>query len=191
MIVGIFGLQGEGKTATLVEWLNSHYEAGYTIVTNVTSLRLPHREAKYETIKDANERNIPLPTLYGVQKIALGIDEILRWMGARGSMSEQNKVLSEFISQLAKNSITLAYTAQLERMPDIMLEEQTNHKISTEKLAFKQDGIQYILGFEQTWTDNKDGSQDTRFWSVEQAEPFFELYLRKEQIAKARQVTKK
>lgn len=183
MILGIFGLQGEGKTATLTEWLYNHYKAGWLPVCNFFTT-FPAKQAKFEDIKLADAQGIPLSSLYQSDHVALAIDEIFRWIPARTPTAEANLIVASLFSQLAKQGISLAYTAQLARMPDVLLREQTNYIIESEKVSVKIDGSRYILGFDQTLTEVKDGSQDDRFWSVQQANPYFQMYLRKQAINK-------
>jgi Holliday junction resolvase len=114
-IIGIFGLQGSGKTMYLTYLGKRDYEEGKTIYSNYHLNNIPY---------------VPIASLDDIDKIKDGtflIDECWLWLFSRTSMTKLNQELLKIIMLNRKRGVNIYYTAQLSRSVDVLLKEVTNY----------------------------------------------------------------
>lgn len=129
-IMGIFGLQGWGKSALTAYFALLAHNMGYTIYSNFP---LSFDYIPITTIKEAqNCRN-------GY----LCLDEIWAWVHARTSQSKINKEMMAICLLNRKRNVNIIYNTQLPRTIDVILREVTNYRYLPHLVTHK-DGKRYI-----------------------------------------------
>ena len=129
-IIGIYGLQGWGKTALTTAFGKIAYDKGYKIYSNYKL------KFEYE----------PITTLAEAQKARDGymlLDEFWRWVHARTSQSKINKEMMAICLLNRKRGINIIYNSQLPRTIDVILKDVTNMRILPQMITHK-DGKRYI-----------------------------------------------
>ena len=129
-IIGIFGLQGWGKTALMVALGKQAYDNGYKIFSNV------HLNYEYT----------PITTLTEAQKCRNGfllLDELWQWVHARTSQSKINKEMMAICLLNRKRNINIIYNTQLPRTIDVILRDVTTLKVLPHMKRHK-DGKRYV-----------------------------------------------
>lgn len=179
MITGFIGQMGSGKTAAMTQFGFKHKQAGYTIVSNYGVSYMDHK-ARLDGLVTAIDQGISIPKLFNVDRVCLLLDEIITWADSRKSMTNQNTALSILVSQSAKTNVTIGYTAQLADMTEKRLRQLTHYIVMSDKVGLTGSKGRYILGFYQTIFDLATEDERERFVPVEDMEPFFEMYSRKE-----------
>lgn len=114
-IIGVFGLQGSGKTMYLTYLGKRDYEEGKTIYSNYHLKNIDY---------------VPIASLEDIDKIKDGtflIDECWLWLFSRTSMTKLNQELLKIIMLNRKRGVNIYYTAQLSRSVDVLLKEVTNY----------------------------------------------------------------
>lgn len=125
MIIGIFGLEGSGKTLLASIYCSYLHFKGYKIITNIKSFK--YSDYNFENdfifllndIKEKRNKHEQIP-----RTIAL-VDEITQYLDARESMKPVNRKLSRKILQIRKYGIDLMYTTQLYDLNDKRLRKTT------------------------------------------------------------------
>jgi hypothetical protein len=116
-IIGIFGLQGSGKTMYMTRCGKKDSEKGRTIYSNYHLKGIPYT---------------PVTTLDDIEKIKNGTflaDELWLWIFARSSMSKMNQELMKIVMLNRKRNVDIYYTAQLSRSIDVLLRGVTTYFI--------------------------------------------------------------
>jgi len=129
-ILGIFGLQGWGKTALTTYFGMKAKEMGYTIYSN------------YPVSFDYE----PVTTIKEAQSVRNGyllLDEIWQWVHARTSQSKINKEMMEICLLNRKRGISIIYNTQLRRTIDVILREVTTYRYLPQ-MQLHDDGKYYI-----------------------------------------------
>lgn len=114
-IIGIFGLQGTGKTMLLTILGKQDYDNGRTIYSNYHLRNIPYE---------------PISSFEDIQKIKKGTflaDELWLWIFSRSSMSKINQELTKIVMLNRKRDVDIYYTAQLSREVDVLLRSVTNY----------------------------------------------------------------
>lgn len=114
-IVGIFGLQGSGKTMLMTFFGRQEHLKGRTVYSNYHLKNIPYE---------------PISTLEDIDKIRDGVflaDELWLWLFNRCSMTKLNQELMKLVMLNRKRDLDIYYTAQLSRTVDVLLREVTNY----------------------------------------------------------------
>ena len=112
-IIGILGLQGEGKTTLSTYIATQKHKQGKKIYCNYALKKIPFT---------------PIGSLEDIAKVRHGVlilDEIWLWIFSRTSMSKINQEIMKIIMLNRKRGVDIVYTAQLERTVDVILREVT------------------------------------------------------------------
>ena len=143
-IIGIFGLQGWGKTALTTAFGKIAYDKGYKIYSNY------HLNFDYT----------PVTTLKEAQAVRNGyllLDELWQWVHARTSQSKINKEMMAICLLNRKRGINIVYNTQLPRTIDVILRDVTAMRVLPQMRTAK-DGNTYVyymgkdlLGRETNW----------------------------------------
>lgn len=136
MIIGMFGLEGSGKTLLATMYCSYFHFKGYEIITNVKSYK--YKDYDFEKdfifllndIKNRREKGEPIK-----RSVAL-VDEITQYLDARESMKPLNRKLSRKLLQIRKYGIDLIYTTQLYDLNDKRLRKTTEIFIQPEFDSF-------------------------------------------------------
>ena len=118
-IVGIYGLQGCGKTMTLTAFGKKFSDMGKKIYSNYHLINIPYE---------------PVDSLEDLNKVKHGVflgDELWIWVNARTSMSKMNQEMTRIIMLNRKRGIDIYFTCQLTRTADVILREVTTEWISS------------------------------------------------------------
>lgn len=129
-ILGIYGLQGWGKTALTTGFGYLAYKNGYDIYSNYP---LSFDYKPVETIKQAQE----------VRNGYLLFDEFWKWVHARTSQSNVNKVMMGICLLNRKRNVSIIYNSQLPRTIDVILKDVTNFRYLPH-LETHKDGRRYV-----------------------------------------------
>lgn len=129
-IMGIFGLQGWGKSALTAYFALLAHNMGYTIYSNFP---LSFDYIPITTIKEAQE----------CRNGYLCLDEIWAWVHARTSQSKINKEMMAICLLNRKRNVNIIYNTQLPRTIDVILREVTNYRYLPHLVTHK-DGKRYI-----------------------------------------------
>lgn len=116
-IMGIFGLQGSGKTMLLTTLGRKDHKEGSNLYANYH-------------LKDVDYT--PISSLDDIEKIKNGTflaDELWLWLFSRTSQSKLNQELMKIVMLNRKRNVNIYYTAQLSRTIDVLLREVTNYFI--------------------------------------------------------------
>lgn len=144
-IIGIYGLQGWGKTALTTVFGKIAKDKGYKIYSNY------HLKFDYT----------PITTLAEAQKARDGymlMDEFWRWVHARTSQSMINKEMMAICLLNRKRRINLIYNSQLPRTIDVILKDVTNMRILPQMITHK-DGKRYIHYWGRDLLDRETGEK--------------------------------
>ena len=133
MILAFQGGQGSGKTLSAANLCASYYRKGYTIVTNMKTMTIPHEDFNEAMFKDPSimER---LKKKIGSSKIILFLDEIHLLLDSRRSGTNASK--SQFLTQVRKTFSEqghLIYTTQYFHQIDKRLRYNTSMVIHVKK----------------------------------------------------------
>jgi hypothetical protein len=112
-IVGIFGLQGTGKTMLMTYFGKRDYDSGKKIYSNYHLKNIDYD---------------PIDSLHSINNMRNGVflaDELWLWLFSRISQSRINKELMKLVMLNRKRDLDIYYTAQLSRSVDVMLREVT------------------------------------------------------------------
>lgn len=129
-ILGILGLQGWGKTALTTFFGYLAYLSGYKIFSNFP---LSFDHTYIDTIKDAQN----------VRNGYLLFDEFWRWVHARTSQSNINKLMMSICLLNRKRNVSIIYNTQLPRTIDVILRDVTNYRYLPH-MEFHKDGKRYV-----------------------------------------------
>lgn len=127
-IIGIFGLQGYGKTTFATYLAGMAYADGNDIYSNYTLKHIPFT---------------PVRSLSDINKVRSGwliLDEVWLWLFSRTSMSKMNQELMKIIMLNRKRDVNIVYTAQLKRTVDVILRDVTTYFVhpKVENFIFKR-----------------------------------------------------
>ena len=129
-IIGVYGLQGWGKTA-LTTYLGLRADTlGYPIHSN---FKLGIDFNPVNTLKDAQN----------VRNGYLLLDEFWSWCHARTSQSLINREMMKICLLNRKRGVNIIYNSQLPRTIDVILREVTNYKYLPQ-MKLHVDGKMYI-----------------------------------------------
>lgn len=129
-IIGIYGLQGWGKTALTTVFGKIAHDKGFKIYSNY------HLSFDYT----------PVTTLTEAKNARNGymlFDEFWRWVHARTSQTTINKEMMAICLLNRKRGINIIYNSQLPRTIDVILKDVTNMRILPQMITHK-DGKRYI-----------------------------------------------
>lgn len=129
-ILGVFGLQGWGKTALTTYFGILAKEFGYDVYSNYP----------------LSFEYIPIKTLKQAQNVRNGyllLDEIWRWVHARTSSTKINKEMMSICLLNRKRGVSIIYNTQLKRTIDVILREVTNYRYLPHMVKY-EDGKKYI-----------------------------------------------
>jgi hypothetical protein len=136
-IIGILGLQGEGKTA-----LSTYFSAAFnaTDVPIYANYNLKGMKFKY------------VDSLEDVQKVRHGLlvlDEIWTWVWSRTSQSNINKEIMKIIMLNRKRGVTILYTAQLKRTVDVILRDVTTYTVypALQPITMEDGTTKYLIKY--------------------------------------------
>lgn len=182
MITGYYGIQGAGKTLTMVyDLVKNNHRKKKTIKTNmviaVESEVITKKEIVEYTKTDSNIKNC-----------YMALDEIQMIADSRNSMSKANKLISYLVLQARKRSVDLSYTTQSIHQVEKRLRDQTDYLcfctaalleegqfIETERKEFTKEELErlYIKNMLYKRTSLGVRHFHTRFI---RAKPIFGLY---------------
>ena len=125
-IVGIYGLQGCGKTmAMTVYGLTEHKLYNRKIYSNYHINGIPYT---------------PITSLEDLHAMRNGVallDEFWLWLFSRSSQTKINKEINKVVMLNRKRHLDIYYTAQLKRSADVMLREVTSLLVYPEIITSK------------------------------------------------------
>jgi hypothetical protein len=133
-IIGIFGLQGWGKTALTTYMGRLAYEQGFDIYSNYP---LGFEHTLITSLKEAKE----------IRNGYFLLDEFWEWAHARTSQSKINKEMMEICLLNRKRGISLIYNTQLKRTIDVILRDVTNYRYLPHMVKHEDDKyyIHYVM----------------------------------------------
>ena len=129
-ILGIFGLQGWGKSALTAFFALQAKIMGYHIYSNFPF----------------NFDYTPVTTIKEAQSCRNGIlclDEIWKWVHARTSQSKVNKEMMAICLLNRKRGVSIIYNSQLPRTVDVILKDVTNYRYLP-RMVTHEDGKRYV-----------------------------------------------
>ena len=136
MIIGIFGLEGSGKTLLSVMYGTYFHFKRYRIIANVKSFK--YADFNFEKdfmfllndIADKRKNGQKIPRTIAI------VDEVTQYLDARESMKPLNRKLSRKLLQIRKYGIDLIYTTQLYDLNDKRLRKTTEIFVQPEYHEF-------------------------------------------------------
>lgn len=182
--VGCTGQPRNGKTLKSVELAFRAYKSGYAIISAVRSLKLPHIEFDGNKILDAFERKISIQRAFDIPEgkyTFLFLDEITALGGhARMFSGQSNIVLGFLFMQAGKRRLSLCWTAQLFDSVDKIDRNLTNTTFDCVRIGAEKDPLGFRL--HKLRRDGTLGQNGYKWWSIEQARPYFKYYDTEEAI---------
>lgn len=122
MIYFYKGAKGKGKTLTLVKDALMFKKDGYTVYSNMKSIKF----AKYLP----NEEILKINKNTKLDNCVLIIDEIQTLFNARRSSRKENVDFSHFLQQIRKRKIELLATAQYSNTVDLIFRQHVDYIIN-------------------------------------------------------------
>lgn len=139
-ILGILGLQGWGKTALTTFFGYLAYLNGYTVYSNYP---LSFNYIYIDSIKQAQS----------VRNGYILFDEFWRWVHARTSQSNINKLMMSICLLNRKRNISIIYNTQLPRTIDVILRDVTNYRFLPQMVRHS-DNKRYVHFIYRDLLDN-------------------------------------
>lgn len=135
-ILGIFGLQGSGKTMLMTSYAYRDFLNGKKIYSNYHLKGIDY---------------IPISSLDDLHKMKNGVallDELWLYLFSRTSQSNLNKEIMKLVMLNRKRGLDIYYTAQLNRSVDVMLREVTQYFIYPKLIPLKNgDKVIYHIKY--------------------------------------------
>lgn len=175
MIYFYKGAKGRGKTLTMVKDAYLFHLNGYTVFTNMKSVKF----GVYMT----NEDIIKIDKTSFLKNCVMLIDEVQTLFNSRRSMKKENVNFSYFIQQIRKRNIELLATSQFSNTVDLILRQHIDYMITP--FHDKELDVCKVIYLDlNSFEDDNNGiiNEASRTTTVYDALPIYKLYNTEELI---------